>query len=175
MRNLEAKFKVRDPSAAQIAAIAIGYKPAGLLSQHDTFFKVASGKLKLREEDERAYLVGYQRAGDGTLQLSEYRIVPVPDPSAIRALLADSLGVLAEVRKRRTLLLHSHVRLHLDEVDGLGFYGEIEAVLDDEADLDSERAFVDRTLLSLQIDRDALIEGSYFELLQGRGSGDALP
>jgi adenylate cyclase class IV len=71
--------------------------------------------------------------------------------------------------------LHNHVRLHLDEVDGLGFYGEIEAVLDDEADLDSERAFVDRTLLSLQIDRESLIEGSYFELLQGLGAGDALP
>ncbi|GAC1630509.1 MAG: class IV adenylate cyclase [Nevskia sp.] len=175
MRNLEAKFKIRDPSAAQIAAIAIGYKPAGLLSQHDTFFKVARGKLKLREEDERAYLVAYQRADEGALQLSEYRIVPVPDPAAMRKLLSGSLGVLAEVRKRRTLLRRDHVRLHLDEIEGLGFYGEIEAVLDDDADLDGERAFVERTLLALQIERAALIEDSYFELMQSRGAGDALP
>jgi predicted adenylyl cyclase CyaB len=171
MRNLEAKFQVADPSAAQVGAIAMGYKPAGLLVQTDTFFRVAQGKLKLREEEERAYLVGYSRAGQHALQLSDYQIVPVPDPSSMKALLTRNLGVLAEVRKRRTLLLHENVRLHLDDVDGLGFYGEIEAVLDEQSDLDAEQAFVDRTLAVLKIGRTELIEVSYFELLQGFAPG----
>lgn len=176
MRNLEAKFRVPDLSAAQAAAIAMGYKPAGLLIQHDTFFRVANGKLKLREEEGRAYLVGYVRADRNALQLSEYDLVPVSNPEAIKALLVTTLGVLAEVRKRRTLLLHEHVRLHLDEVEGLGTYGEIEAVLDTDSELEAERAFIERTLTVLRIERSSLIESSYYELLQRRvGSADVLP
>ena len=54
MQNVEAKFRLRDARAVRARAIAIGFAPAGVLSQHDTFFKTASGKLKLREESAGA-------------------------------------------------------------------------------------------------------------------------
>jgi adenylate cyclase class 2 len=164
MFNLEAKFRLPDHAAAQAAAIAIGYRPEAVLNQRDTFFVVATGKLKLREEDQRSYLIGYGRVERDGLQLSDYQLVPVPDPAAMRALLAGTLGVLAEVRKRRTLLLCRNVRLHLDEVDGLGLLGEIEAVVPDGGDPEAERAFVDATLAVLGVAKDQLIEGSYFEM-----------
>ncbi|WP_293389963.1 class IV adenylate cyclase [Nevskia sp.] len=168
MFNLEAKFRLPDHAAAQAAAIAIGYQPEAVLKQRDTFFVVASGKLKLREEARdgarHAYLIGYGRVEREGLQLSEYQMVPVPDPEAMRSLLAGTLGVLATVAKRRTLLLCRNVRLHLDEVDGLGFFGEIEAVVPDDGDPEAERAFVDTTLAALGVSRAELIEGSYFEL-----------
>ncbi|MCX7070511.1 MAG: class IV adenylate cyclase [Gammaproteobacteria bacterium] len=164
MFNLEAKFRLPDHAAAQAAAIAIGYRPEAVLNQRDTFFVVATGKLKLREEDQRSYLIGYGRVERDGLQLSDYQLVPVPDPAAMRALLAGTLGVLAEVRKRRTLLLCRNVRLHLDEVDGLGLLGEIEAVVPDGGDPEAERAFVDTTLAALGVGREQLIEGSYFEM-----------
>lgn len=164
MFNLEAKFRLPDHAAAQAAAIAIGYRPEAVLNQRDTFFVVATGKLKLREEDQRSYLIGYGRVERDGLQLSDYQLVPVPDPAAIRTLLAGTLGVLAEVRKRRTLLLCRNVRLHLDEVDGLGLLGEIEAVVPDGGDPEAERAFVDATLAALGVSREQLIEGSYFEM-----------
>ncbi len=164
MFNLEAKFRLPDHAAAQVAAIAIGYRPEAVLNQRDTFFVVATGKLKLREEDARSYLIGYGRVERDGLQLSDYQLVPVPDPAAMRTLLAGTLGVLAEVRKRRTLLLCRNVRLHLDEVDGLGLLGEIEAVVPDGGDPEAERAFVDATLAALGVSREQLIEGSYFEM-----------
>lgn len=164
MFNLEAKFRLPDHAAAQAAAIAIGYRPEAVLNQRDTFFVVATGKLKLREEDQRSYLIGYGRVERDGLQLSDYQLVPVPDPAAMRTLLAGTLGVLAEVRKRRTLLLCRNVRLHLDEVDGLGLLGEIEAVVPDGGDPEAERAFVDATLAALGVSREQLIEGSYFEM-----------
>jgi len=164
MFNLEAKFRLPDHVAAQAAAIAIGYRPEAVLNQRDTFFVVATGKLKLREEDQRSYLIGYGRVEREGLQLSDYQLVPVPDPAAMRTLLAGTLGVLAEVRKRRTLLLCRNVRLHLDEVDGLGLLGEIEAVVPDGGDPEAERAFVDATLAALGVSREQLIEGSYFEM-----------
>ncbi|MBA4284642.1 MAG: adenylate cyclase [Xanthomonadaceae bacterium] len=164
MVNLEAKFRLPDHAAARAAAIAIGYRPEAVLNQRDTFFVVATGKLKLREEDRRSYLIGYGRVERDGLQLSEYQMVPVPDPAAMRALLAGTLGVLAEVRKRRTLLLCRNVRLHLDEVEGLGLLGEIEAVVPVGGDPEAERAFVDATLAALGVAKDQLIEGSYFEM-----------
>ncbi len=165
MRNLEAKFRVRDHAAAHAAAEALGYIPQGLLLQHYTFFRVPNGKLKLRDEGNRAYMIGYGRGGYAELQLSEYHLVPVADAALMHAMLRDALGVLAEVRKRRTLLLHGHVRLHLDEVEGLGNFGELEAVLADDADLVAERAFLAKTLTALGIADDELIEGSYFQMM----------
>jgi len=166
MFNLEAKFRLPDHATARAAAIAIGYQPTAVLNQRDTFFIVATGKLKLREEDQRSYLIGYGRVERNGLQLSEYQMVPVPDPAAMRQLLAGTLGVLAEVRKRRTLLLCRNVRLHLDEVEGLGLLGEIEAVVPDGGDPEAERIFVDQTLAALGVAKDRLIEGSYFEMAQ---------
>lgn len=165
MRNLEAKFLVQDPSATQIAAIAIGYLPQGLLRQHDTFFKIASGSLKLREEEGRAYLVGYLRSDDGALQSSEYELVVVHDAVAMKRLLAGTLGVLAEMRKQRTVLVHDNLRLHLDQVEGLGNYGEIKAAINEGDDPEAARVAVERTLAGLGVERAALIADSYCELI----------
>jgi predicted adenylyl cyclase CyaB len=80
-------------------------------------------------------------------------------------MLAGALGVVAEVRKRRTLLMRRNVRLHLDRVDGLGDFGEIEAVL---ADGDIAAAFsgeVAEILAALDVRAGDLTEKSYFEMI----------
>lgn len=169
MRNLEAKFPLTALDAAATAAQALGYVDAGRLTQRDTFFVVPFGKLKLREErvddgPARSTLIRYGRSARDGLQLSDYALLPIADGPGLRATLVAALGELATVAKHRRLLLAGHVRLHLDEVEGLGRFGEIEAVVPDGADPERERAFVDRTLAALGVDRAALIEGSYFEL-----------
>ena len=166
MRNLEAKFRLANHLLAHRRALAIGFEPRGILIQRDTFFVTANGKLKLREQAGESWLINYRRGGQRELQLSDYTIVPVSNPSAIRTMLADALGLLAEVRKHRTLMMRRNVRLHLDRVDGLGDFGEIEAVL---ADDDGPQAFCDEVagiLAELGIVADNLIEHSYFELMK---------
>jgi adenylate cyclase class 2 len=164
MRNLEAKFHLADLDCARRAAEALGYSERGVLVQRDTFFRVASGKLKLREEPAGAWLIHYGRDQTGGLQLSNYQIVAVPDAAAIRTILAAALGVIAEVRKRRTLLRRDHVRLHLDRVEGLGEFGEIEAVIAPGDDPERSRGAVDELLRALGVASGDLIEQSYFEL-----------
>jgi predicted adenylyl cyclase CyaB len=165
MRNLEAKFRLADLARARRAAESLGYSERGPLVQRDTFFRVASGKLKLREEPSGAWLIHYGRNAAGDLQLSSYEIVAVPEADAMRTMLAAALGVIAEVRKRRTLLLRDNVRLHLDRVEGLGEFGEIEAVIAPGDDPERSRGAVDALLRALGVAPDDLIERSYFELM----------
>jgi len=164
MRNLEAKFRLADLAQARERALAIGYTENSVLRQRDTFFRVVSGKLKLREEGSRALLIHYGRHAVNSLQLSNYEFVELVDGENTRSILGAALGVIAEVRKNRTLLMRANVRLHLDRVDGLGEFGEIEAVLADGDDAEDSRATVDETLAALRVSRGDLIDISYFEL-----------
>ncbi len=174
MRNLEAKFRLSDLDAARAAALALGYTPDADFNQRDTFFVVARGKLKLREQPPAAWLIQYERDRASGLMLSRYEIVPVADPARTREMLTRALGVLAEVRKHRTLLARCNVRLHLDRVETLGSFGEIEAILgerSEEGAIDgagSARARVDQLLAGLGVGAGELIEASYFELMMRR-------
>src|SRR5260370_9740806 len=128
VQNVEAKFKLANLVHAREVAARLGFEASGILSQRDTFFQVAHGKLKLREEAAGAWLIHYRRRREGGLELSDYEIVPVPEPARTRSMLASALGIMAEVRKERTLLMRGNIRLHLDRVEGLVAFGEIEAV-----------------------------------------------
>lgn len=166
MKNLEAKFRLADLERARMQAEAIGYRYQATLLQRDTFFRVAEGKLKLREEESGAWLIFYGRADSQHLKLSSYEIVPAAEPEKLRAMMTQALGVLATVKKTRILMMRDHVRLHLDRVDELGEFGEIEAVLGADGDPESSRPAVDQLLEALEVNRDDLIAVSYFEMLK---------
>jgi predicted adenylyl cyclase CyaB len=166
MRNLEAKFRIVDVRQARARAEAIGFALRASLVQRDTFFAVAQGKLKMREEVAGAALIYYRRVHEGTLEVSDYEIVPVADPAPLHAMLTGALGVIAEIRKMRTLLMRRNVRLHLDRVDSLGSFGEIEAVVAGNETPEIYRAEVDGILAALEITPGDLISESYFELIR---------
>jgi predicted adenylyl cyclase CyaB len=164
MRNVEAKFPLTDIAAVHQRAEALGFEYIGTLIQHDTFFVVSNGKLKLREQSDGAWLIHYRRHHEKGFELSNYEIVAVSEPLKLLELLSAALGRLAEVRKRRTLLRRANIRLHLDEVDNHGAFGELEAVLNEGEDPANYRAGIAEILAALQIPSDQLIDISYFEL-----------
>ena len=166
VRNLEAKFRLGDLENALKLAQSIGYELRAILRQQDTFFKVPHGKLKLRDEQgSPPSLIYYGREErDGSLQLSSYEIVRIGDAGRARAMLSAALGAIAEVRKERTLLIRGNIRLHLDRVEGLGDFGEIEAVIADDDDPERSRGSIDELLGALGVTPDQLIDVSYFEL-----------
>jgi len=174
LRNLEAKFALGDLDAARAAALGLGYTPRASFIQRDTFFVVSHGKLKLREQPPEAWLIHYERDRESGLMLSRYEIVPVADSARTREMLARALGVIAEVRKHRTLITRRNVRLHLDRVETLGGFGEIEAILGEGMQADagedavSARAAIDELLGALGVGAGELIEVSYFELMARR-------
>jgi predicted adenylyl cyclase CyaB len=166
MRNLEAKFRLGDLAQAQERAEATGFSYHASIVQCDTFFATPGGKLKLREQADGASLIHYRRDLDGVLELSNYTIAPVKDAVSARAVLDAVFGIIATVRKRRILMLRDNIRLHLDEVEELGDFGEIEAVVPEGENPEIYRPAVTAILAALSVSRDDLISVSYFELMR---------
>jgi adenylate cyclase class 2 len=164
-RNLELKACCSNLEDAARRAAEAGARREWTKRQTDTYFHTPRGRLKLREQDGRpAELIAYERADEAAVRASDYRIVTVPDPNALKSALAQVLGVRVVVSKRRTLYLWENVRIHLDEVDGLGSFVEFEAVIsaDGPESVSAER--IERLQRAMQIDRERIIEISYAEL-----------
>ena len=171
-RNVELKAHDPDPARTLERALAVGAEEQGVMRQRDTYFAVSRGRLKLREEDPGgATLIAYDRPDAAAERVSDYRLVPVAEPEALRDALAAANGVAVVVVKRRRLLLWETVRIHLDEVRGLGSFLELEAVAAPGSDLERERAQVARLREALEIRDTTLVEGSYADALTG---GDGL-
>jgi len=158
-RNLEIKARDADPRRTLEAALALGAEDKGDLTQRDTYFGGARGRLKLREQTPgEPELIQYRRPDEQGPRTSEFRLVPVGAAGALKEALDAALGTLVVVEKRRRLLLWEGVRIHLDEVDGLGAFLELEAP--EEGD---QEAKVGRLSEALQIGDP--IPGSYSDLL----------
>lgn len=167
--NVELKARDRDPGRTLERALAAGAVDAGLLEQRDTYFAVARGRLKLREErGQPATLVAYARADACAARPSEYELVPVDDPQALLRALEAVLGVRGVVEKTRRLLLWEQtVRLHLDDVHGLGRFVEIEAVVATGSDRACEHEQVARLATAIGIAGADLVAASYVDLCGG--------
>jgi homotetrameric cytidine deaminase len=139
--NLELKARDPDPAGSLERALALGAEDRGELAQRDTYFARARGRLKLREQTPGdAELIQYRRPDEEGPRTSEFRLVPVGEADALREVLNAALGTLVTVAKRRRLLLWEGVRIHLDEVEGLGSFIELESVNGDPAKLERLRA-----------------------------------
>lgn len=130
LRNLELKVPVPALAEAREAMGRIGAVPMGSQAQTDTYYRVPHGRLKLRQIAGQggATLIAYDRPDEPASRYSDYLLAPVADPDALRATLALALGVLVVVRKRRELWRYGATRIHLDAVDGLGSFVELETV-----------------------------------------------
>jgi homotetrameric cytidine deaminase len=165
-RNVEVKATDPDPERSLAAVRAVGAEDQGVIRQRDTYFRVPSGRLKLREESPGApHLVQYERADRAEARESRYRLVPVADADALRAALDAALGTLVVVEKARHLLLWGDVRIHLDRVEGLGTFVELEGVVAPGADLEPERARVARLVAALGLTDDRVLAHSYADAL----------
>jgi adenylate cyclase class IV len=168
-RNLELKAIDPDPPRTLEAALELG-EDAGVLVQRDTYFHAVSGRLKLREiEGATAELIAYDRADLDGPKVSTYTVVPILDPAALAEALGHALGVRAVVEKRRRLVLWRNVRIHLDDVAGLGRFVEFEAVASGTGGLEEDRARIEQLRAALGLEDDALLVArGYADLQAGR-------
>ncbi len=174
MRNIEIKALIRDPQSAESAVADIaGTKPPLYLRQIDTYFNISKGRLKLREKmgaEEGAELIFYSRPDTLGPKLSDYTIYTVVEPQKLKALLADKLGIKAVVDKQRKVFFVENARIHLDQVKGLGSFLEIEVVLSND-DQEAAGESLMRELMELfSIDPDSLLDCSYCDLMEKKGS-----
>lgn len=133
-RNIELKARCPDPSRALAAALSAGAVDRGVLRQHDTFYASGLARLKLRRlGDGSAELIAYVRPDVPGDKASDYVIAPVTDPEAMHHVLSMAVGAVVDLKKSRRLLLWRNVRIHLDDVEGLGWFVEFEAVIGPDA------------------------------------------
>jgi homotetrameric cytidine deaminase len=165
-RNVEVKALDPDPARSLATCRELGAEDRGVLRQRDTYFRARAGRLKLREEEPGgAVLIQYDRPDEAAARESRYRLTRIEDPEELRASLDAALGTLVVVEKERHLFLWEGVRIHLDTVDGLGSFVELEGVAPPESDLTPEREKVAHLRRALGIDE--VLTDSYADRLLG--------
>lgn len=128
MQNVEYKAELQDPALAATICRSLGAVHAGTLLQTDTYFRVPDAKLKRREvPGSPTEYIFYNRPSRSRPKLSSYTIYT--EQQAMERFGETPLPVWVVVKKRRELYLYKGVRIHLDEVDGLGNFLEFEAVV----------------------------------------------
>ena len=175
-RNVELKATDPDPERSLRIALELGAEDRGVLVQRDTYFRVRDGRLKLREETPGgAVLIQYARDDRPEARESRYRITPVEDPATLETSLAEALGTLAVVEKERRLLLWEGVRIHLDTVQGLGSFLELEGVAPEGSDLSGEHDRVAQLSEALGLDDSRIVADSYSDrVLAAEGSEELI-
>jgi len=167
--NIEIKARVPDFDRLRQRAAALSDTPVEVIPQEDTFFPSPNGRLKLRQlAPDRGQLVYYERPDQDGPKRSNYHIFETGDPEGLKAALRLALGVRGVVRKTRYLYLVGQTRLHLDDVEGLGEFMELEVVLRPEQS-DAEGQAVARDLMDrLGVCEEDLLEVAYMDLMEGK-------
>ncbi|MEI8313129.1 MAG: class IV adenylate cyclase [Verrucomicrobiota bacterium] len=164
--NIEIKARVADLNRLRILAEGLSDAPARYIEQHDTYFNCPNGRLKLRQiKGQTAQLIFYSRPDSSAPHRSDYTISEIPCPDRILAILAGALGIRATVVKTRTLFMVGQTRIHLDSVEGLGFFAELEVVLQDFQSAEEGHAIARKLMVLLEISEGDLLAGSYADLL----------
>ena len=166
-RNVEIKARVPDLAALRKRVVEVSASGPELLVQRDTFYTVLQGRLKLREfGNGTAELIYYKRPDKPGPKTSKYTRTQISDAPSMRELLGQVLETKAVVAKRREVFLAGRTRIHLDEVDGLGTFMELEVVLaEDETDSDGER-IASNLMERLGVRQEHLIARAYIDLLE---------
>lgn len=166
-RNVEIKARVRELDAVQARAAALSDAPAVVLEQEDTFFNVPDGRLKMRVFPYgKGELIAYRRPDAAGPKTSEYFVYRTPHPEQLADLLTRALGVRGIVRKRRLLYLVGRTRIHLDEVEGLGAFLELEVVLAEGQAEEEGEAIARRLLAELGVRDEDRVAEAYIDLLE---------
>jgi len=167
-QNVEIKARITDPVAFRETAANLTSSQGEVIRQKDTFFTAANGRLKLRDfGDGHGELIRYQRPDASGPKVSDYAISRTEDPDGLATLLAGALPVLGIVRKTRTLFLAGRTRIHMDDVEGLGWFMELEVVLAGEDSIEDGELETHRLMIILGIGQDDLVQGAYLDLLTG--------
>jgi len=167
--NIEIKARARNFEAIRRYAESLSDTPVEVIPQEDIFFNTEKGRLKLRVLAlNLGQLIYYTRPDQEGPKRSEYHIYETPDPENLQRILELAYGIRGVVRKTRYLYLVGQTRVHLDDVEGLGQFMELEVVLG-EGQSDTEgQAIAEDLMTRLRVERGDLLEGAYVDLLERR-------
>ncbi len=165
-RNIEIKARIERIDDLLPKALAIADQGPVEIEQDDTFFRCDAGRLKLRTLSPSAgELIFYRRADQQGPRERFYQLTPTHEPDRLRETLSLAWGQIGRVQKKRTLLLVGRTRIHLDRVQGLGHFLELEVVLEEDEPLEAGMQEANDIMAQLGVEPSRLIEGAYLDLL----------
>jgi predicted adenylyl cyclase CyaB len=165
-RNIEIKARLDAIEAIEPRAAALATSGPTAIAQDDTFFRCDTGRLKLRAfSAAKGELIYYRRANSHGPKESFYVISPTESPDSLRECLSLAHGQVGRVIKQRTLYLVGRTRVHLDRVQNLGDFLELEVVLADGEPTEAGMQEARTLMAQLGVDPTQLIDTAYVDLL----------
>lgn len=126
--NVEIKARCLYPERVRRALEEREAEFRGLDRQVDTYFRVPCGRLKLREGNIECNLIYYSRTDEAGPKDSHVTLYHTEHPAALKEILTNALGVLVVVEKEREIYFIDNVKFHVDTIEPLGSFVEIEAI-----------------------------------------------
>ncbi len=128
-KNIEIKARCSDASFIRQYLLNHEADFKGTDEQTDTYFNVPNGRLKLRQGNIENSLIFYDRENVAGPKMSKVNLFPVPQNSdMLKQILINANGIKVTVKKKREIYFIENVKFHIDEVEGLGSFVEIEAI-----------------------------------------------
>lgn len=172
--NIEIKAKVRELDTLRGLAESIATEPSRTVHQTDVCFQSSKGRLKLRIFTRSSgELIYYERPDTRGSKQSRYQIHETSKPLELRQLLAVALGETITVKKKREVYMVGQIRIHLDEVEELGSFVELEVVLSPNQDPEEGRGIASDLMDKLGINESDLVPCAYADLLSAKVEQDA--
>lgn len=175
--NIEIKVRVNDLGAVRDRVRALEPEYRGADRQCDTYFRVPRGRLKLREGTVEACLVFYVRPDNTGPRRCDYELCRLTpgDPvlPLVKRVLTAALGVRAVVEKIREIYFVGNVKIHLDEVAGLGSFAELEVIAREENDPAALESTCWEFMRLLDLDPAQSEGASYADLLERKSTADS--
>ena len=166
--NIEIKARCADLVAARERLTAVPHRYVGTDHQVDTYFRVPTGRLKLRQGTIETHLIAYHRTDQKAPASSAVQLYAPADAEELLHTLSRVLPQLGVVDKQREIYFLDHVKVHLDEVVGLGTFVEVEAI----GEADAHEALLrdcKQAMVLLGVQHDDLVAASYSDLLLDMG------
>ena len=169
--NIEIKARISDLEATRSLAEALSDTAVELILQEDTFFHCPKdrpqGRLKLRVlAPDHGQLIYYERQDAAGPKRSDYLLSVTREPESLKATLGAAYGIRGLVRKQRWLYWIGNTRIHLDQVEDLGSFLELEVVLAPGMSPEQGELIALDLMRKLGINESELIEKAYIDLLR---------
>ena len=125
--NIEIKARTANANIIRKYLIDNGADFKGTDNQTDTYFNVPNGRLNLRQGNIENTLIQYFRPNEHGPKQSDFKLMEVIKGDELKQILTASLGIKVVVNKKREIYFIENIKFHLDELEGLGNFVEIEA------------------------------------------------
>ncbi len=165
--NIEIKARLSDPEKTESLVREIADGEPIIIEQNDVFYTSPRGRLKLRTlAPDRGELIHYERPDQAEPVSSEYIIAQTSEPAKLDTILCMTLGARGRILKTRKLYMVGRTRIHIDDVEHLGHFLEIEVVMEPDESPEAGQAEAAELMQKFNIKNEDLVEYAYIDLME---------